>query len=205
MMRKLFAIGVLCLPLLAQNSDPAMAMSGGPASRAWTRMYFYKAITAVDYVEYVCYAPVAQPSLTNRSAQGGTPYTVTQIVTTGSVATVTTSAAHGFQPDHQVTVGGVTGAGTGLNGSNKIATVPSSTTFTFASAVTSGTYNNSGITLTSSAARSNGVIWGIQRYYYGGTDGTSVVRTAWAVKSGSTSSSSSNVHSCDDRATLAYQ
>jgi putative aminopeptidase FrvX len=59
--------------------------------------------------------------------------------------------------------------------------------------------------LTSSAARSNGDIWGIQRYYYGGTDGTAVVRTAWAVKAGAATSSSSNLHSCDDRVSLAYQ
>jgi hypothetical protein len=50
MMRKLFAAVVLCSAAYAQNPDPGMAISGGPASRGWTAIYYYTAIGGADYI-----------------------------------------------------------------------------------------------------------------------------------------------------------
>jgi len=62
--------------------------------------------------------------------------TVNNVARTGSTATVTTSAAHGFTVGMKVTISGLTN--TALNGTVTVATVPSTTTFTYTTG-TSGT------------------------------------------------------------------
>ena len=203
-MRKLFAIGALCVCAYGQNTDPAVSTSGGPPNRAWNNIFHY--VSGTDLVEYICFSVVNQPNLTNRSSSNGPDYTVTQIVDASNTATVTTSAAHGLSPGNQVVIAGVT-IDTDLNGTYSIATVPSTTTFTYTSAnVTDATYNNAGITIASSAPRTNAPIWAIKRFYYGaGTTGTSISAIRWAVQAGARLGGSATVHSCDGRASLAYQ
>lgn len=202
-MRKLFAMAALCVCAFAQgDKDPAVAISGGPPMRSWTTVYVYTVIGGADYIQYQCYASTNQPSLTN---VGAAPYTVTQIVDSGTTATVTTSGDHGLSVDNRVVIAGVTGD-TDLNGTYVIATVPSSTTFTVTSAnVTDATYNNSGIRVISSAPRTNQPIWSVKKFYYGGTGGTSLIGSRWAVTSTGSISSTGSVHSCDGRGALAYQ
>ncbi|MEI6374705.1 MAG: hypothetical protein WCP26_13065 [Actinomycetes bacterium] len=74
-----------------------------------------------------------------------TSKTVSNVALTSNVATITTSAAHGLVIGQPVTISGLT-AGTALNGSYLVATVPTTTTFTVAktnanitSAASSGT------------------------------------------------------------------
>lgn len=62
--------------------------------------------------------------------------TVNNVARTSSTATLTTSAAHGFRVGDEVIVSGLTE--TALNGTYTIATVPSTTTFTYTT-TTSGT------------------------------------------------------------------
>ncbi len=74
------------------------------------------------------------------------------VVTTGAAATVKTTWAHGFTAGQTVTllnvgqwVAGVFTPTSALNTSFTIATVPSTTTFTFATAVTAGSYGAPGV------------------------------------------------------------
>jgi hypothetical protein len=55
--------------------------------------------------------------------------TITNVALTTNVATITTSAAHGFSTGNTVTIAGLTN--TALNGTYTIASTPLSTTFTF--------------------------------------------------------------------------
>ena len=204
-MRKLFALAMLCGCIWGQDQDPAYSISGGPPPKVWSVLYFYTNIGGSDYIEYSCYARSTQPSLTNRVSSSSPIYAVTQIVAAASDATVTTSSAHGFSIGNRVTVANVSGGGTGLNGPFIVASVPSTTTFTYAVVVTPGTYNNQGITITSTAPRTNAPIWAIKRYYYGGTGGTSLLGSRWAMATGATTSATTSVNSCDGRAALPYQ
>jgi hypothetical protein len=61
---------------------------------------------------------------------GSTTRTVSNVALTGNVATITTSAAHTFTVGQSVTISGL--ANSGLNGTYTIASVPISTTFTYA-------------------------------------------------------------------------
>ena len=59
---------------------------------------------------------------------------VNNVARTGSTATLTTSAAHGFAAGDSVTVSGLTNSA--LNGTYTITTAPTSTTFTYTTATT---------------------------------------------------------------------
>lgn len=66
---------------------------------------------------------------------GATTYTISGVShavgtgTTGSLATITTTAAHGYSVDDEVKIASVVGA-TGVNGTWRVVTVPTTTTFT---------------------------------------------------------------------------
>lgn len=191
----MLASALSCALLFAQDNDPAVSISGGPPSRGWTVIYTYTAISGTDYPQYICQ--------TRNQAEWSAA--VTQVVDSSNTATVTTSAAHGLQINNRVEIAGVTGD-TDLNGTYIVLTVPSSTTFTVTSAsVTDATYNNAGITISSSAPRTNASIWAIKKYTYGGTGGTSMLAAQWAVRSGRETSGTGTEHSCDAKTTLAYQ
>jgi hypothetical protein len=110
---------------------------------------------------YQGYASSKQPSFTWTKAGN----TLTQIVVATNVGTVTTATAHGLAINNAVTVSGsTTGA---LNATYKIATVPSTTTFTIAtSGVSDATYNNALMTMTSTAPRNTAAIWSIKCMTY---------------------------------------
>lgn len=112
-----------------------------------------------------------------------------------NTATVTTSRAHGLAVGNQVVVAGVT-ADTDLNGTYVIATVPSTTSFTFISAsVTDATYSEPGLTISTTAPLSNASVWAIQKNFY---TTTYLDRSAWA------SGSTAFTKACDSRATYSY-
>ena len=77
-----------------------------------------------------------------------TSYTITDITVSGTTATVTTSSAHGFGVDYYVEISGCTQDE--LDGSKRITSVPSTTTFTYT--VASGTTSE---TPTATATRNN--------------------------------------------------
>jgi hypothetical protein len=190
------ALVLPCANLPGQDNDPAVSLSGGPPVRAWTSLYKYTTLSGADYVEYVCYARANQPQITA---------SITQIVDASNTGTVTVAEDHGLSVNNRVVISGVTGD-TDLNGTYIVLTVPSATTFTITTAnVTDATYNNAGITLASFAPRTNKPVWAIKRYTYGGTGGTNLLATQWAVKSGNRLSGTGADNACDSRAALAYQ
>lgn len=197
-MRRALLVLAMAMPCaIAQSQDPAVSISGGPPTRGWTALYKYTTITGADYIEYICYAPVAQPSVR---------HSVTQIVDLASVSTFTTSDAHGLSVNNKVVLAGAAGGASGLNGALIVVSVPSATTFTVAtSGIADATYNSDGMTITSSAPRTNRGIWAIKKYTYGGTGGASLLATQWAVGSTNVISGTGAGHACDSRAGLAYQ
>ncbi|MCH9739511.1 MAG: hypothetical protein K0U38_01530 [Epsilonproteobacteria bacterium] len=86
--------------------------------------------------------------LVPKSSETPTSYDITDITVSGTVATVTTSAAHGLGVDYWVEIDGCTQ--TELDGSKQVTTVPSTTTFTYT--VASGTTSE---TPTATATRNN--------------------------------------------------
>jgi hypothetical protein len=72
----------------------------------------------------------------------GVTDTITNVVANGTTATITTDAAHGFRVGDEVTVAAVTAAT--LNGTYTITAVPTTTTFSYAKAVTVATAVDTG-------------------------------------------------------------
>ena len=131
---------------------------------------------------YVCSAAPNGP--TTGSTQG--PYTyslsvtgggLTSIVVLTNVGTVTTVAAHGLMVGQPVTVSGSTTSA--LNASYRIATVPSTTTFTIAtSGVGDATYNNGPLTISGNAPLLTAAIWTIEKINYDGSN--RAINVQWA-------------------------
>lgn len=67
---------------------------------------------------------------------------IVSAVSSGSAVTFTTTAAHGFTIGTTVTLQGLNGSASSLNGPLLVATVPTTTTFTVSSPVTIATANN---------------------------------------------------------------
>jgi hypothetical protein len=193
-----FALAMcLSVNLRAQNQDPAHSQSGGPPPNSWAQLFFYINIGGADYLQYTCYARTNQQSLS---------VGITQIVDTANTSTLTAVSPHGLAVNNKVTLSGITGGGSALNGAQTVTAVPSATTFQIAtSGIADATYNNAGITAASSAPRTSREIWAIKKNSYGGTGGTSLISVQWAVKSGSATSSTGQAVACDDRESLAYQ
>jgi hypothetical protein len=137
-------------------------------------------------VEYICKAAPTHSGLstifhvTAASSQaplGGTAANLTSIADATNTATVTTSAAHGLRVGQRVIVAGATGD-TDLNGTYTIATVPSTTTFTFTSAnVTDTTYNEATLNVSTNYTRDSQLVWSIQKFFY---TTTYLDRSTWA-------------------------
>jgi len=72
---------------------------------------------------------------------------ITSVVVDASNTTVTTTAAHALALNDVVVIEGITGAGDGLNGTRTVIAVGNNTfSFALVSGVSTGTYNNTGIT-----------------------------------------------------------
>ncbi len=115
---------------------------------------------------------------------------LTSIVVLTNVGTATTTGAHGYAIGHRIQVRGAT-VDTDLNGDYTIATVPSGTTFTFATAnVANATYTEAGLKFLSTAPRTNSNQWSVERFF----NTTAVLdRHIWAHADGSRS------RACDSR------
>lgn len=142
---------------------------------------------------YICSALAKQPTYSwLRSTT-----TLTSIVVSSNTATVTTSTAHGLSVDNRVYVFGAT-VDTDFNTSAgyKIATVGSSTTFTFTTVnVADGTYTEATLGIWTVFPRSNDTVWSISRNYY---TTTYLDSSRWA------EGDTSFTKACDSRTTYAY-
>lgn len=149
---------------------------------------------------YMCQAP----SLNQTSTASWYTYslsvaasTLTSIVVATNVATTTTVAAHGLMVGQKTTVSGSTTAA--LNATYVIATIPSTTTFTFTTAgVGDATYNNGPLTINGEVPLLTSPIWSIAHYTYDASNNL----TGTQCVNGSCSALSNK---CSDRATLSYK
>lgn len=193
---------VLCLLGVSYASaQQSVAITKQPSSPAVTTLTYY---TTSGSPQYLCRAFSLQQlytwAVTPSLGQG----TLTSIVVSSNVGTVTTVANHGLQVNDVVSV---TASGTtALNGIYVIQTVPSATTFTITtSGVSNGTYNATGMLMTTTAPRSNANVWSIEQFTYGTTGGATgnPIADQWAVSltSPTQGGNVSMSFSCDLRAT----
>lgn len=153
-------------------------------------------------VIYICYTSPNGP-WNNNSVPASfswtrTASTLTNIVDSSNTSTVTTSAAHGLSVGNEVVITGAT-VDTDLNGTYRIATVPSTTTFTITtSGVTDATYNESTLVVTTAAARLTVAIWTIDAFVYNASNQLINVMTAGG-------SRESYTKICANRASLTYR
>lgn len=112
---------------------------------------------------YVCNAQQIRP---NASSVKTSDSSLTSIVVSSDTATITTASAHGAWVGMEVTISGAT-ANTGLNASYKIATVPSSTTYTVAtSGVSNSTNTESTLVVSTFNPLLTQAVWQIQVLTY---------------------------------------
>ena len=191
-MRTLTILFFSLIGLHAQTS-PELTLSIAPPTTPYTSLFYRD---GSNNVEYICKALSDQPVYVWYAANGSP--VLTSIVDASNVATVTTAADHGLLVGNRVNVSGVT-TDTDLNGTYVIATVPTSTTFTIATAnVADATYSGGAdpaMKLDTDAPRVNASIWSIQRNFY---TTTYVDRTSWA--EGATATR----NSCATRTSYAY-
>ena len=122
---------------------------------------------------------------------------LTSIADAAAVSTVTTVNAHGLTIGNQITIGGSSGD-TDLNGTYLIATVPTTKTFTIATAsVSDATYTTTHMYFTSTDPRTSLSIWSVKKFAYDGSNNP--ISEMWA----DGNPAFDNV--CDDQATLHYK
>lgn len=172
MKRSLIALS-LCACAFGQSP---VTLTDQPAPEALERLHYRDGSSNYEY-ECVAKARSATSYFTrsaSTSLQPGTTIataTLTSIVVLTNVATATTSGAHGLRIGARVTVLGATvdeDLGSSAVPKNyTIASVPSSTTFTFAtSSVADATYNESTLYFSTQQPRSNSNAWAIVKRFY---------------------------------------
>lgn len=144
---------------LAQHSGAAVAQVQYPYDSP-AMLFAYSGTNNT----YIGYASAKQTAFSwTRAAT-----TLTNIVVATNVGTATTSTAHGLAIGNPVVVTG--SATTALNATYRIATVPSTTTFTITtSGVADATYTT-GLVVTTTAPRSTAAIWAITCMTYDGSN-----------------------------------
>ncbi len=165
-MKPILALVILCVSAVAQDG-PNTSQTAGPPVRAATSLLFYD---GSGNVIYRCRAWSTQ----NTSTFARSDSSLTSIVVLTNVGTVTTAAAHGLQVNNSITISGAT-VDTDLNGTYVIATVPSTTTFTIATAsVANATYTESTLQFTTRAPRTSAPIWEIDKFTVTGSNTTAI-------------------------------
>lgn len=179
---------VLAITVWAQDRPPVNE-SGGPPVEPWSSLNYYD---GSNQLIYVCQARSVQPTYIFTIAGS----TLTDVAVASNVGTATTASAHGLQVGNSFTIYEST-VDTDLNATYVVATVSSTTTFTFTTVdVADATYTDAFMKLSTTAPRSSAANWAIIRYTYTSSNLTAV---AWA---GGTTADTSI---CDDRASLDYQ
>jgi len=143
---------------------PARAQSNPDCNRLACRQLYFN--DGNGNLQYICEAPqrVAIPTIFRRSDS-----TLTNIVVSSNVATATTSTAHKYYVGAFFTVSGAI-VDPDLNATGQILSVPSSTTFTFATTnVADGTYSDATLSIISYEPRTSASLWHISVLNYNGT------------------------------------
>lgn len=124
---------------------------------------------------YACYAKQKKPTPTFVMRSDSS---LTSIAVATNVATVTTASAHNLYVGARIVVSGATVV-PALNATYTIATVPSSTTYTFTtSGVADATYNESTLQIGTYYPLLNETLWAIQVLKYDGS--SNLITKIWA-------------------------
>lgn len=151
-------IALTAMVLCGQDGTPVNDSQGPP----WVSYSTILKYSGSDLIA-TCEAKSQQPTATF-IISGTTPYALTNIVVLTNVGTVTTASAHGLGVNDKIVIAGAT-IDTDLNGTYKIATVGSTTTFTIATvAVADATYTEAGLKFTTNAPRTTQPIWSISKF-----------------------------------------
>jgi len=160
-MRNIVCLAVLLAPLL--HGQTQVNQTSGPPPMAYVLQAFY------DGSGNLIYACKARQFLQTATTVQRSDSSLTSIVVATNVGTVTTASAHNLWIGARVTVSGSTTAA--LNGTYKVATVPSSTTYTIAtSGVADATYNNAAMVLSTNNPLLSQAVWAIQANVYDGSN-----------------------------------
>lgn len=204
-LRLTLALALLAIVAPAQNRA-TVALSKGTPDTAVTGLFFYD---ASNNLEYICKAPPNVFSYTWAVTPSINQGTLTSIAVATNVGTVTTSAAHGLAIGNLVTVSGSTTAA--LNGSYKVKTVGSATTFTITTVgVSDATYNTAALKVSTTAPRTTASVWSIEKFTYDVSSNLIADQFATALVSGN-SASTAYSFICGNRAVtttaleIAYQ
>lgn len=198
-MRKILIAGsmaLVCALLWSQQTGQPVGIVQFP-NQTPTRLLDY---AGGSNLTYLCQAPTinqtSTPSWYTYSLSVAAS-TLTNIVVATNVGTATTPSAHGLMVGQNTTVSGSTTSA--LNATYVIATIPSTTTFTFTTAgVGDATYNNGPLTVSGEAPLLTSPIWSIQHFTYDASNNLTSTQCA----NGSCQALSNK---CSDRATLGYK
>lgn len=164
-------LAVLALAVAAWGQGQAVNQVGDPPPTPELKLFYYD---GSSNLQYICWARQNQMA---SSTQKRSDSTLTNIVVLTNVGTVTTSAAHGLYIGARVIVSGAT-VDTDLNATYTVATVPSSTTYTIATAnVANATYTDSTLVITTSYPLTTNPVWAIQVLTY---TSTTLTASYWA-------------------------
>jgi len=142
-------------------------------SKSPSRHLFYSG----SNLQYICYANPDAPTSGVSHTWTVAAATLTNIVVATNVGTATTATAHGLVVGNKVIVTG--SATAALNGTYYIATVPSTTTFTFTTAgVGDATYSDAGLVMTTDAPSEIDPVWSIALLTYDGSN--NLLAETWA-------------------------
>jgi len=186
------------LPTVHLWGQPPVAISPFPSSPMPSQIFIYSGSNMI----YQCISRPNGPwngiSVPAQFSWTRAANTLTSIANSSTTGTVTTSTAHGLRPGNPVVVSGAT-VDTDLNGSYVVQTVGSTTTFTITTAnVSSSTFTESTLVVTTTAPRSTVAIWTIQRFLYDGSN--NLVGTQWA-----NGAATDYTKICDSAATYSYR
>lgn len=149
----------------------SVAVSPLPPRAPVTKVFDYDASGNVTYIGTALAIQPREERFTRTACVGC--FGLTSIAVTTNVATATTVQNHGLLPKMKIVVRNAT-VDTDLNGTYQIATVPSATTFTFAtSSVADATYTEATLEFATSAPRTSRPMWQIKCFNLGTTGGAS--------------------------------
>lgn len=150
------------MPAWAQG--PAVNQVDDPPPNAAQKLFYYD---GSNNLQYICWARQRDPIAT---FQRRSDSTLTNIVVLTNVGTVTTAGAHGLYIGARVTISGAS-VDTDLNANYTVATVPSSTTYTIATAsVGNATYTESTLVIATNSPMTTLARWGIEILTYNGSN-----------------------------------
>ncbi len=154
---------VLAITASAAWSQASVSLSQGPPQVAVQKLFYYD---GGNNLQYICNSPQTSAQTTVQRSDSS----LTNIVVLTNVGTVTTANAHGLYIGARVVITGAT-VDTDLNGTYTVASVPTSTTYTIATAaVANATYTDAGLVISTFNPLTTRSVWAITVLIYDGSN-----------------------------------